>query len=107
LERGPGGKGAHCRKLDMENGRGDLRSSTQQSGPTSRVRGEVANNNEEHTEWALEVFNGRKEEELLREAEENILELDLGEDDDETLKQHLTMAVFYSRKSYNPKVLIA
>jgi hypothetical protein len=67
----------------------------------------VANNNEEHTEWALEVFNGRKEEELLREAEENILELDLGEDDDETLKQHLTMAVFYSRKSYNPKVLIA
>jgi hypothetical protein len=31
----------------------------------------------------MEVYTRKKEEELLREVEEDILELDLGEDDDE------------------------
>jgi hypothetical protein len=52
----------------------------------------------------MEVYQGRREEDLLREAEDNILELDL-EDDEEISRKHLAMAIFYSRKSFNPKVL--
>jgi hypothetical protein len=54
----------------------------------------------------MELYTGEKEEDMLHQAEENILELDLGEDEVEQVKQHLAMAIYYSRKSYNPRVLI-
>jgi hypothetical protein len=46
-----------------------------------------------------------KEEDMLRAAEEDILKLDLGEEA-ESSKQFLAMTIYFSRKSYNPKVLI-
>jgi hypothetical protein len=47
-----------------------------------------------------------KEEDMLRAAEEDILKLDLGEEEAESSKQFLAMTTNFSRKSYNPKVLI-
>jgi hypothetical protein len=40
-------------------------------------------------------------------VEENILELDLGDEEEEMSRKHLAMAVYYSRKSFNPKFLFA
>jgi hypothetical protein len=51
-------------------------------------------------------INLSKEEELLREIEEDILELDLREEGAELSKQYLAMAIYYSRKSCNPRFLI-
>jgi hypothetical protein len=50
----------------------------------------------------MELYTREKEEDMLRQAEENILELDLGEDEAEQVKQHLAMAIYYSCKSYKP-----
>jgi hypothetical protein len=91
----------------MENIRGTRRSNMQQLGTTSRGQTDAANSQDDHSNWAMEVYNARKEEELLREAEDGILELDLGEDEAELSQKHLAMAIYYSCKSYNPKVLIA
>lgn len=65
-------------------------------GSTSLGKNEVANIHEDHSGWAMEVDTERNEEDLLREAEEDILELDLGEDDGESSKQYLAMVVYYS-----------
>jgi hypothetical protein len=53
----------------------------------------------------MEVYQGRREEDLLREAEDNILELDLEDEEEEISRKHQAMTIFYSRKSFNPKVL--
>jgi hypothetical protein len=37
---------------------------------------------------------------------EHKLELDMGEDEAEQSNKHLAMAIYYSRKSYNPRVLM-
>jgi hypothetical protein len=88
----------------MENKKGDLSTSLQKGGSSSCGQIEAAKQ-DDRSNWAMEVYIERKEEDLLREAEEEILELDLGEDE-EASQQHLAMVVYYSRKSYNPKVLM-
>jgi hypothetical protein len=60
---------------------------------------------EDQVGWALKVYQDRKEEDLLREVEENILELDLEDEEEEMSRKHLTMAIYYSCKSFNPKLL--
>jgi hypothetical protein len=57
--------------------------------------------------WALEVYGKSKEEDLLRETEEDILELDLDDEEEEMARKHLAMVVYYSQKSFNPKFLMA
>jgi hypothetical protein len=54
----------------------------------------------------MEIYKGRKEEDMICETEGNISELDLGDEDDEQAHQHLAMAIYYSGKSYNAKILI-
>jgi hypothetical protein len=107
LKQGPGEASTNARSPGMENIRGTRRSNMQQLGTTSRGQTDAANSQDDHSNWAMEVYNARKEEELLREAEDGILELDLGEDEAELSQKHLAMAIYYSCKSYNPKVLIA
>jgi hypothetical protein len=74
---------------------------------SSRGRTEDGHVQEDHSNWVMEVYKSSKDEDMLRAAEEDILVLDLGEEEDEISKQYLAMATYYSRKSYKSKVLIA
>jgi hypothetical protein len=62
---------------------------------------------DQRTDWAMEVYKGEMSgwEEAAMEAE--MLELDLDEEEAEVQSRVLAIAVFYSRKSYIPRVLFA
>jgi hypothetical protein len=62
---------------------------------------------EDQGAWTLEVFQEWKEEDLLREAEENISELDLDRKEEAMSRKHLAKTIYYSRKRFNPKFMFA
>jgi hypothetical protein len=76
------------------------RSSTrkQQHGSSSVGQTHEEVSQEDHRAWAMEVYQEHKAEDLLREAEENILELGMDEEEEEISRKHLAMAIYYSCK---------
>jgi hypothetical protein len=89
----------------MEENRERSSNSKQQQGSSSVGQAHAEKAQEDHRSWAMEVYQACKEEDQLDEAEEDILELDLDEEEEEVSRKHLAMAVYYSRKSFNPKYL--
>jgi hypothetical protein len=56
--------------------------------------------------WAMEVYKGDKPiEEELEVEDDGIIELELDEDEAEQETKFLAIAVYYSRKSCNPKIM--
>jgi hypothetical protein len=53
---------------------------------------------EEHRNWAMEIYQDKGKRDPLEEVGENILELDLGDVDEELVKKHLAIAVYYTCK---------
>jgi hypothetical protein len=55
----------------------------------------------------MEVYQGTRGRDPLEEVEEDIIELDLGAEDDEMIMKHLAIAVYNSRKSFNSQYLFS
>jgi hypothetical protein len=55
----------------------------------------------------MEVYQGNNGDDLLKEVEKDILELDLEDEEEELAKSHLAIAIFYSRKSFSPHYLFS
>jgi hypothetical protein len=62
---------------------------------------------DQRTDWAMEVYKGEMSGQEEAAMEADMIELDLDEEEAEVQSRVLAIAVFYSRKSYNPRVLFA
>jgi hypothetical protein len=54
-------------------------------------------------EWAVEVYRGNQSTGDDTQIDDGVLEFDLDEEEVEQASKYLAIAVFYSRKSYNPQ----
>jgi hypothetical protein len=57
--------------------------------------------------WAMEIYNGPAKEEREELEDGDILELDLDEEEAELSSKPLAIAIYYSQKSYSPKILFS
>jgi hypothetical protein len=55
----------------------------------------------------MEIYQGSRANAKGEDDEEDMLELDLDEEEAELSSKHMAIAVFYSRKSYNPRYLFS
>jgi hypothetical protein len=62
---------------------------------------------EDRKDWAIEIYQGSRANAKGEDDEEGMLELDLDEEEAELSSKHMAIAVFYSRKSYNPRYLFS
>jgi hypothetical protein len=68
-------------------------------------KGLLERDKEESKDWTVAVYKGSDAVREEAELEEDMLELELDEDDTVKTSKVLGIAVFYSRKSYNPQYL--
>jgi hypothetical protein len=62
---------------------------------------------DEKQDWIVDVYHGQASGSKRMEEDDDMLEIDLEEEGAEALSNCMAIAVYYSRKSYNPKVLLS
>jgi hypothetical protein len=94
--------------IKMEEGEGSKRSDSRkkQKGHETTLPADGASA-EDRKDWAMEVYQGNRAKEEGEDDEEGMLELDLDEEEAELSTKHMAIAVFYSRKTYNPQYLFS
>jgi hypothetical protein len=82
-----------------------LSSWEKQKTPIQSLMAQTMVEGEEHRNWAMEIYQDKGKRDPLEEVGKDILELDLGDADEELVKKHMAIAIYYSQKSFNPQYL--
>jgi hypothetical protein len=78
-----------------------------EQGQGSKGNGEPDDQHDGHESWDVEVYKGKVADDEEIEIEDGMLELDLDEDEAVEEVKLVGIAVYYSRKSFNPQVLFS
>jgi hypothetical protein len=57
--------------------------------------------------WEMQIYQQQGANDQVHEVEDDLLELGLEDAEEEISKKHLTIAVYYSHKGFNPQILFS